>query len=58
MDPFSGSGTSFLANEVLGNKNNFIGFELSENYTNIATSRINKYREENKQLKLFTELDL
>jgi DNA modification methylase len=55
MDPFSGSGTTFLANEVLGNKNNFIGFELSENYTDIAMSRIYNYRDEKKQLKLFTE---
>jgi|688.fasta_scaffold156981_2 DNA modification methylase len=55
MDPFSGSGTTFLANEVLGNKNNFIGFELSENYTDIASKRIRDYRDEKKQLKLFTE---
>jgi site-specific DNA-methyltransferase (adenine-specific) len=57
MDPFSGSGTTFLASEVLGNKDNFVGFELSENYTNIAMSRIRKFRDENKQLKLFTEED-
>lgn len=53
LDPFSGSGTTLLANEKLGNKNNFIGFELSPKYTEIANERICDFRDSQKQLKLF-----
>lgn len=41
LDPFSGSGTTGLASKILGR--NFIGFELSENYTNIGNNRIDEY---------------
>lgn len=40
MDPFSGSGTTFLACKKLNRK--FIGFELSENYTNISNVRMDE----------------
>ena len=38
LDPFLGSGTT--AKMALINKRNFIGFELSEEYTHIANERI------------------
>lgn len=38
LDPFSGSGTTCLAAKKL--ERNFLGFELSENYTKIANERI------------------
>ena len=41
MDIFMGSGTS--AKMALRNNRNFIGFEISEEYCNIANSRINTY---------------
>ena len=47
-----GSGTTALAAEMLNRK--WIGFELSENYTNIANQRIIDYRN---QQKVFSEQD-
>jgi site-specific DNA-methyltransferase (adenine-specific) len=41
LDPFSGSGTTGLAAKITGR--NYIGFELSESYCNIANSRIHSY---------------
>jgi site-specific DNA-methyltransferase (adenine-specific) len=41
LDPFSGSGTTGLAAKITGR--NYIGFELSESYCNIANSRIYSY---------------
>jgi site-specific DNA-methyltransferase (adenine-specific) len=43
MDPFSGSGTTCLISEVLNR--NWIGFEISEEYSKISINRISKYRE-------------
>jgi len=48
LDPFMGSGTT--AKMAIENKRNFIGFELSEEYCEIANERINNA---NKQLSLF-----
>jgi len=40
LDPFSGSGTTALAAKKLGR--NYLGFELSGNYTDISKIRINE----------------
>ncbi len=40
LDPFSGSGTTALIAKML--RRNYIGFELSENYTKIARQRISE----------------
>ena len=40
LDPFSGSGTTCLAAKKLGR--NYLGFELSENYTEISRKRISE----------------
>ena len=53
LDPFMGSGTSAVAAETLDRR--WLGIELSENYTNIATTRVNAFMEEKKQLKLDLE---
>ena len=53
LDPFMGSGTSAVAAETLDRR--WLGIELSENYTNIATTRVNAFVEERKQLKLDLE---
>ena len=54
MDPFSGSGTTFLASEILGEgENKFIGFELSENYTKIGNKRVSDHKRMGVQLNLF-----
>lgn len=50
LDPFMGSGTSAVAAEILNRR--WIGIELSPNYTDIATKRVNAFIEERKQLKL------
>jgi modification methylase len=41
LDPFSGSGTTCLAAAM--NNRRWIGFELSEHYTELSMKRINKY---------------
>ena len=38
MDPFSGSGTTCCVAKALGR--NFIGFEISPNYHNVAIERL------------------
>lgn len=44
LDPFMGSGTT--AKMALLNNRNFIGFEISEEYTTMANKRIKKYLEQ------------
>jgi len=51
LDPFAGSGTSMVASEILQRR--WIGIELSSNYHQIATNRVNAFIEENKQLSLW-----
>ena len=53
LDPFMGSGTSAVAAETLDRR--WLGIELSENYANIATTRVNAFIEDRKQLKLDLE---
>jgi len=53
LDPFMGSGTSAVAAETLDRR--WLGIELSANYTDIATTRVNSFMEEKKQLKLDLE---
>lgn len=44
LDPFMGSGTTAIACIKTGR--NYIGFELSENYTEKANNRIDKFKED------------
>lgn len=44
LDPFMGSGTTAIA--CVNNNRNYIGFELDEEYYNIANERINKQLED------------
>ncbi len=53
LDPFMGSGTTAVAAETLERR--WLGIELSPNYTEIATKRVNQFIEEQKQLKLEIE---
>lgn len=53
VDCFSGSGTTALAAKKLDR--NYIGFELSENYTKISQQRLIDYDNQKKQLVLFDE---
>ena len=46
VDPFAGSGTTGIA--CLETNRRFIGFELSEKYTEMANDRLLKHRKENK----------
>lgn len=48
LDPFTGSGTT--AKMALLNDRNFIGFEISDEYCEIANRRIEEARNETKQL--------
>jgi site-specific DNA-methyltransferase (adenine-specific) len=50
LDPFTGSGTSLVAAEVSGRR--WIGIELSENYTKVATDRVQHFIDKNKQIEL------
>ena len=50
LDPFAGSGTTGIACKIDGFE--FVGLELSEEYTEIANSRIQSFNEE---LLLFDE---
>ena len=50
LDPFTGSGTSLVAAEVSGRR--WIGIELSENYTKVATDRAQHFIDKNKQIEL------
>ena len=53
MDPFMGSGTSAVAAEFVGR--NWVGVELSENYTEVANNRLLEYRAKLLQMKLELE---
>jgi site-specific DNA-methyltransferase (adenine-specific) len=44
LDPFMGSGTT--AKMALKNQRNFIGFELSQEYCDIAEKRIEPWKEQ------------
>jgi DNA modification methylase len=44
LDPFAGSGTTGIACKIDGFE--FVGLELSEEYTEIANARINSFKEE------------
>jgi len=42
LDPFTGSGTSLVAAEVLGRR--WLGIELSPNYTEVARTRVEYFK--------------
>ena len=50
LDPFTGSGTSLVAAEILGRR--WIGIELSPNYCKVAQERVQHFIDRNKQSKL------
>jgi site-specific DNA-methyltransferase (adenine-specific) len=47
LDPFAGSGTSMVAAEILDRR--WLGIELSPNYTQIATDRVQAFVEQKRQ---------
>jgi len=49
LDPFTGSGTSLVAAEILGRR--WLGIELSENYCRVASERVQVFIDKKKQLK-------
>lgn len=44
LDPFAGTGTTLVAARILGH--NYIGIDVSEDYAQIARSRLRKYKKE------------
>jgi site-specific DNA-methyltransferase (adenine-specific) len=50
LDPFMGSGTSAVAAEILDRR--WIGIELSPNYTQVATERVEHFIKEKRQSKI------
>lgn len=51
LDPFMGSGTTAIA--AIKNNRNFIGYEINEEYINIANNRIKNLKEKNSEILLF-----
>lgn len=56
LDPFAGSGTSLVAAETLDRR--WIGIELSPNYSEVATKRVQAFVDQKKQQKINFEEDL
>jgi len=50
LDPFAGSGTSLVAAEVSGRQ--WLGIELSENYSKVAKDRVQHFIDKNRQMEL------
>ena len=50
LDPFAGSGTSLVAAEISGRQ--WLGIELSENYTKVAKDRVQHFIDKNRQMEL------
>lgn len=51
IDPFMGSGTTAIA--AIKNKRNFVGYEINEEYINLANNRIENLKEKNSEILLF-----
>lgn len=49
FDPFLGSGTTCVASKELGRK--YLGFEINENYYNIAKNRLDGFTQKDMKLK-------
>ena len=50
LDPFTGSGTSLVAAEILDRR--WLGIELSENYAEVARNRVQAFVDKKKQIEL------
>lgn len=50
LDPFAGSGTSLVAAEISGRQ--WLGIELSENYSKVAKNRVQHFIDKNRQMEL------
>jgi site-specific DNA-methyltransferase (adenine-specific) len=50
LDPFAGSGTSLVAAEISGRQ--WLGIELSENYSKVAKDRVQHFIDKNRQMEL------
>ena len=50
LDPFTGSGTSLVAAEILDRR--WLGVELSENYAEVARNRVQAFVDKKKQIEL------
>ena len=51
LDTFMGSGTTAIA--AIKNNRNFVGYEINEEYINLANNRIEKFKEKNSEILLF-----
>lgn len=51
LDPFMGSGTTAIA--AIKNSRNFVGYEINEEYINLANNRIENLKEKNSEILLF-----
>lgn len=51
IDPFMGSGTTAIA--AIKNKRNFVGYEINEEYINLANNRILNLKEKTSEILLF-----